>query len=363
MSARFALDTKGTRECRIMKHAPRIAIIGAGRLGTALAVALSQQNYNVVALVARHASHAQAARDKVMNIIGKTMKDKLLRDEAMTDTIALAMDDLGELPPCDVYLFAVPDSAIQEAAHLLSQVIAADSSSKEANRTQSQVAKPSKSIKRSHARDARLALHTSGARGSNELEVLRACGFACGSMHPLISVSRAGEGSESLRNAFFALEGDVRAVGFARRVVKSFGAQSFETALRDKALYHAAAVVTSGHAVALFSLAVEMLKRCGLNEKESQRILLPLLQSTIENLKRQKPADALTGSFARADTQTVKRHLAAIDAADIVDARRIYSSLGARSLRLAKNANKHLDERAVKEIERLCNDYEAKVVK
>lgn len=355
-----------------MKHAPRIAIIGAGRLGTALAVALSQQNYHVVALVARRASHARAARQKVMEIVGSTTKneaprDEAPRDEARSDMIALAINDLSALPPCDAYLFAVPDDAIAQAARLLSQVVAADSSNTEAHRKakQAQVAKPSKSITKSvkqSSQAAPVALHTSGARASDELAVLRACGFACGSMHPLISVSRADEGSESLRDAFFALEGDERAVGFARRVVKSLGAHSFEIALPDKALYHAAAVVTSGHAVALFSLAVEMLKRCGLNEKQSSRILLPLLQSTVENLKRQPPADALTGSFARADTQTIERHLAAIDDADISDARRIYSLLGARSLRLMKNADKPLDGQAVKAIERLCDADKEKVI-
>lgn len=360
MSARFALDAKGARKWRTMKHAPRIAIIGAGRLGSTLAVALLQEKYNVVALVARRASHAQAARDEVMNIIAKTMKDKSSGDEATADMTALAIDDLGELPSGDVYLFAVPDDAIREAARLLSQVVAADLSNTKANRPPSQTVKSSKSVKRSPA--ARIALHTSGARASDELAVLRACGLACGSMHPLISVTRADEGSKSLRDAFFALEGDERAVGFARRVVKSLGAHSFEIALPDKALYHAAAVVTSGHAVALFSLAVEMLKRCGLNEKQSSRILLPLLQSTVENLKRQPPADALTGSFARADTQTIERHLAAIDDADISDARRIYSLLGARSLRLMKNADKPLDGQAVKAIERLCDADKEKVI-
>ena len=43
------------------------------------------------------------------------------------------------------------------------------------------------------------------------------------------------------------------------------GGRSFTVETKKKALYHAAAVLTSGHTVALFDLAARLLVRCGLS--------------------------------------------------------------------------------------------------
>jgi predicted short-subunit dehydrogenase-like oxidoreductase (DUF2520 family) len=88
--------------------------------------------------------------------------------------------------------------------------------------------------------------------------------------------------------------------------------------------------------VALFDIATEMLERCGLKEKEARSILMPLVESTIANLKELVPAKALTGTFARADIKTVRRHLEAIRMEEIVDALAAYRILGRRSVRLAE---------------------------
>ena len=45
---------------------------------------------------------------------------------------------------------------------------------------------------------------------------------------------------------------------------------------------------------------------------DALRVLLPLLQSTVNNLARSDPALALTGTFARGDIATVRRHLQAL---------------------------------------------------
>jgi predicted short-subunit dehydrogenase-like oxidoreductase (DUF2520 family) len=117
-------------------------------------------------------------------------------------------------------------------------------------------------------------------------------------MHPLISVSDSVQGAESLHSAFFCIEGDVAARRVARSLVGALGAKSFSINTEDKALYHAAAVMASGHVTALFDIATEMLTGCGLTKHAARRVLLPLLRSTLENLYATTRAPSLEHTHA-----------------------------------------------------------------
>jgi predicted short-subunit dehydrogenase-like oxidoreductase (DUF2520 family) len=290
-----------------------VAVVGAGRLGTALARALAACGYEVAAVVARRARSAERAA----SLVGPR-------------TRALSAAQLTQLPPVKLLFITTPDDAIEATAARLALDVQRD------------------------VRTHRIALHASGALSSDALAPLRERGFHVGSMHPLIAVSEPLAGAESLRRAFFCIEGDGRAVAAARRIVRALGAQSFTIDTKDKALYHAAAVMTSGHTVALFSLAAELLARCGLTEARARRVLWPLLQSTLENLSTQTPARALTGTFARADVSTVRKHLDALRAQPEGAALQAYALLGERSLRLA--VENGADAASVKEIARALEE-------
>jgi predicted short-subunit dehydrogenase-like oxidoreductase (DUF2520 family) len=185
----------------------------------------------------------------------------------------------------------------------------------------------------------RTVLHTSGALSSNVLSPLAGAGFRTGSLHPLLSVSDPAAGAAKLRGAFFCLEGDRSAVRIARQVVRDLGGHSFSIAPGNKALYHAAAVMASGHLIALFDIAIEMLARCGLSERRAREVLLPLVASTVANLSVKNSAGALTGTFARGDVATVERHLAAIEKESLPEALAAYVLLGRRSLSLIKQGS------------------------
>ena len=280
---------------------PTISIIGAGRLGTALALALSGCGYQVEAVVSRVQAHARRAARLID-----------------ANTLALTTKQLHRLPPSSLLFITTPDDAISETAARISEEI------------------------KGRVR-GRVALHTSGALSSEELRGLREAGFSTGSMHPLVAVSEARAGALSLSRAFFCIEGERRAVNVARRIVKDLGARSFSVSTEAKALYHAAAVTASGHMVALFDIATEMLARCGLGEREARAILMPLVESTLVNLREREPASALTGTFARADVETVRRHLDAIRRERMKEALAAYTLLGQRSLKLAKQRGADAD--------------------
>jgi predicted short-subunit dehydrogenase-like oxidoreductase (DUF2520 family) len=169
-------------------------------------------------------------------------------------------------------------------------------------------------------------------------------------------VSDAGTDVEIFRGAFYCVEGDAAAARVARRLVRALGGRSFTVATDRKALYHAAAVMTSGHAVALFDTAARLLALCGLTDERAREVLLPLLASTLENLSALPPSRALTGTFARADADTVRKHLAALLASDAPAALAAYVLLGRHSLRLAEAAG--ADRKSTREIARLLDEVE-----
>ena len=193
-----------------------------------------------------------------------------------------------------------------------------------------------------------IVLHTSGALSSDVLAPLRKTGWSVGSLHPLVSVSEPRAGARLLHGAFWCVEGDKRAVRLARSLVRDLDGKSFSISSENKPLYHAAAVMASGNVTALFDVALELLGQCGLNPKQAQEALMPLLASAVRNLENLNPSQALTGTFARGDVETVKRHLQVLKSNKF--ALEIYRLLGLRSLDLAAS---RLDPAVVKQIRRL----------
>lgn len=287
------------------KLKPEVSIIGTGRLGTALALALAEQGYTIGALVARR-------------------REKARRAAALLDVPSrvLALKELADRPPSDLLLISTPDDQIPRVTEALAKLDWEGSK--------------------------RIVLHTSGALSSDVLTPLRKIGWGVGSLHPLVSVSEPRAGAKLLHGAFWCVEGDNRAVRLAKSLVRDLDGKSFSISSENKPLYHAAAVMASGNVTALFDVALEMLGQCGLNRKQAQQALLPLLASAVRNLENLNPSQALTGTFARGDVETVKRHLHVLKSNK--SALAFYRLLGLRSLDLAAS---RLDPAVVKQIRRL----------
>lgn len=233
--------------------------------------------------------------------------------------------DLARLPVTDIILITTPDDAIAETAAGLAKV------QKGAGR--------------------RAVMHTSGALSSDALAPL--AGFSVASIHPLAAIDPA-DGDDALRGAFFCIEGQTPAVGLAKSIAVDLGGTPIIINSKQKALYHAAALMASPHLIALFDLAVELMVSSGVKWADARKMLLPLIESTVNNLKARPPATALTGTFARGDIGTVERHLRVLTKANLKvppDALEIYRLLGLRSLELAKKNG--LDPKKIKQITKL----------
>ena len=300
---RHRIKKSSALDHRRRESKPTISIIGAGRLGTTLGRALAAAGFRVETVVANHAVHARRSA----KLIGG-------------DTRPVAASDLQELRSSELILITTPDNEIARVALSLSK-----SSQVISGRAPSNSAIPK----------SRVVLHASGALTSAVLEPLKQIGWAVGSMHPLVSISDPTTDPSIFRGAFFCVEGDRRAVTQARKLARTLGGQSFSLSVGAKPLYHAAGVLSSGHVVALFDIAIEMLKDCGLSERRARAVLVPLLQSTVTSLTSSTPARALTGPFARGDLDTIKRHLEVIKSHKLGEVLAAYKLLSKRSLRLA----------------------------
>jgi len=267
---------------------PSVSIVGIGRAGGALAVALSGAGFKIDHLIHRDPATAEQLRP-------------LLPE-------ATLFASSGSLPSIasDLIIIATPDPDIRTVAEQLSE----------------------------HLQSTPVVLHTSGSLSSEILSTLAKKGCATGSMHPLVSISDAVSGAGTFADAYFCIEGDKVAAMAATSIVEALGGRAFSIETRFKPLYHAAAVMSSGHFVALIDAAVEMLARCGIESNAAKAILLPLIRSTLNNLEAKDPAQALTGSFARADADAVERHLGSFDD-EMQSIREIYILLGERSIELA----------------------------
>lgn len=83
----------------------------------------------------------------------------------------------------------------------------------------------------------------------------------------------------------------------------------FDLPADKKALYHAAAVLTSGHAATLWLGAERLLEQAGVPLPGDR--LIPLARATLDNIRRHGAAGR-TGPFVRGDEATIARDAAAL---------------------------------------------------
>ena len=217
-----------------------VSIVGAGRVGTALGMALSKNGYQVRAVITKDLAGARRAA-KIFGQKAFALSADPLNSISYKQTEGLIRSSL--------ILIATPDDVINSVARKMAAFFEQNSL-----------------FTRSKMR--RTVLHTSGALSSAELQPLKRLGFATGSLHPLISISDVHSGSSMFRDSFFCVEGDKRARSAAVSIARALGGKTFSIKSNSKALYHAAAVMAAGNMIALFDMAIKMLQRCGLSPRQ-----------------------------------------------------------------------------------------------
>jgi predicted short-subunit dehydrogenase-like oxidoreductase (DUF2520 family) len=280
-----------------MGFKPRIAIVGPGRLGSALAQELRRSGYRITEIASR-------------NSIASRRKARALAKKVH----AVAAIDNPSLD-ADLIWFCVPDREIAKAARQMAQV--ADWKGK-------------------------IAFHSSGALASEELSVLRRRGAAVASVHPLMTFVTGS--IPSLHGIPLALEGDAKAVRAAREIAHDFGAEPFSMPKSKKSAYHAWGGFTSPLLIALLVTGERVAHAAGLSPADARKKMLPIVRQTLANYAKLGPARAFSGPIVRGDAQVVRRHVKELK--KIPGAKDVYMSLARAGLR-------YLPLRNRKELEKL----------
>jgi predicted short-subunit dehydrogenase-like oxidoreductase (DUF2520 family) len=236
---------------------PRLGVIGAGRLGTALAAALGQAGYP---------TEGPARR--------------------------------GEVPHgCHALLLCVPDSEIGAAARAAAGAAPFVGHTSGATPLSAMTPPPP------------------SAMTAAPLSPQTAAGGGLFGLHPLQSFT----GEESLQafaGAGCAIAGtNPQALELARRIAADLGMTAFEIDDDGRAAYHAAASIASNFLVTLEAAAERIAAGAGLEPSEARALLAPLVLSTARNWAELGPDRALTGPVARGDEATVAAQRAAVEEA------------------------------------------------
>lgn len=242
----------------------KIAIIGAGKVGTALGYLLSQAGFPVVAVGSRSLNSLKKAR-------------KYLPQAYLTLNLSEAAKR-GE-----VVFLSVKDEAISPVA----KKIAAEGG----------------------FRKGQFVFHLSGALKAKALKSAEEKGASIASLHPIQTLASIELAIANLPGSIFGFSGKDEARKEALKIVKALNGKMFTVNDNFKSAYHAAACIGSNYLVTLAFAALKLYQLSGLTEKQSRQALLPLLEGTIKNLKKTDPVEALTGPIARGDLKTVEAHL------------------------------------------------------
>ena len=242
-----------------------IGFIGAGTVGTALALSLPPEKYKVLAAHSRTPSSAQRLA-------------QLVHDCQFCQT-AQKVADAAEL-----VFITTPDDAISKVASEVDW----------------------------HKEQG--VLHCSGAHSLDILEPARQCGANVGSIHPLQTFASISEAVKNLPGSTFALEADEPLLSRLKELTSSLNGRYVELKPGDKVLYHAAAVFVSNYLVTLVKLALDLWQDFGVPAKEATESLLPLLKGTVNNIENIGLPNCLTGPMARGDLSTIDKHLNALKA-------------------------------------------------
>lgn len=236
-----------------------VALVGPGRAGTTLALALVESGWRITRVAGR--SHDAPAVIDAALLLGAT---------------ATPIETVGT--GASLVLIATPDDAVTTASLQLA----------------------------SSLEPGALVIHCSGALGLRALADLQTArpDIRIGALHPLVSIPNVLLGLERLRGAWCATAGDPQVAGIA----ETLEMHPFPVDDIDRAKYHAAASIAANHLVALLG----QVQRIAAAADVPFAAFLPLVRSAIDNVAELGPREALTGPVARGDSGTVSRHLAAL---------------------------------------------------
>ncbi|MFI0352347.1 Rossmann-like and DUF2520 domain-containing protein [Actinomadura sp. 9N407] len=237
-----------------------VGVVGAGRVGTALGVALAHAGHRVVAAAA-------------------VSETSLRRTEERLPGAALVTPQ-EVVQAADLVLLTVPDDVLPELA---AGLVAAEVPF-----------------------TGKLVAHTSGRYGIAVLDPITRAGGLPLALHPVMTFTGRPDDVNRLSGSSFGVTAPEALRPVAEALVLEMGGEPSWIAEDRRALYHAALAGAANHLVTLVVESMDLLGKAGV--AEPGRMLGPLLGASLDNALR-LGIDGLTGPVARGDAGTVAEHV------------------------------------------------------
>ncbi len=263
-----------------------VSVIGAGRLGASLAIALSERGINIVAASSRRDEQREWLRSKLPHTI-------------ITPSPAEAAYH------ADIVFITSRDDAITRLCE------------------------------ECEWRPGQMVAHCSGVQGLEPLRSAKRSAAFTGAIHPLQTFpSRAS--SQRFENITFAIESEDDAFEqWLTDLAALLNGRSISiSGDQERALYHASAVMACGLLAGLAGIAAEIWENFGVDRSKALSMMSPMIMSTANEIAQRGIPDALTGPYTRGDIDTVRRHLDATKSSSHTLSR-AYASIALAQLHIA----------------------------
>jgi predicted short-subunit dehydrogenase-like oxidoreductase (DUF2520 family) len=285
----------------------KIGFIGAGTVGTALAVLLSQKGYEFVGASRRHRGAVEKMGGSGSNLQTQVSNLHLLESNQVVAEAA------------EIVFITTPDDAIGTAVKEVEW-------------------KPGQSV-----------VHCSGADTTYILEPARQAGARVGCFHPLQTLASVRQAIENIPGSTFALEAEEPLLTTLKEMATALGGRWIILKAGDKVAYHAAAVFASNYLVTLVKMSADLWQTFGVPTDQATKALLPLIRGTLNNIENIGIPQCLTGPIARGDTGTVNKHIETLyeKAPSLLST---YKELGRQTIPIATGKGK-INEKQARELE------------
>ncbi|WP_432156002.1 Rossmann-like and DUF2520 domain-containing protein [Streptomyces sp. bgisy153] len=237
-----------------------VGVVGAGRVGPALAASLQLAGHRPVAVSG----------------VSETSRRRA----------ALMLPDVPLVRPAevleraDLVLLTVPDDALPDLVQGL--------------------------VDTGAVRPGQLLAHTSGRYGAKVLDPALRAGALPLALHPAMTFTGTPVDVQRLAGCSFGVTAPDELRLAAEALVIEMGGEPEWIAEENRPLYHAALALGANHLVTLVAQSLELLRAAGVEAPD--RMLGPLLGAALDNALRSGDA-ALTGPVARGDAGTVAAHV------------------------------------------------------
>jgi predicted short-subunit dehydrogenase-like oxidoreductase (DUF2520 family) len=273
----------------------KIGIIGAGKVGIAIAHTLKKKGFEVVIV-------SDITGEKALNMARQYLGDSVRYTDSNMEVIGAS----------DIIAITTQDGVIKDIVKEIHE--------------------------KTERLDEKLFFHTSGAHPSSILKPLDEKGAILGSLHPLQTFPDIDSAIRVLSSTYIFIEGDERALRSLEVLGKSIGHAVIPIDGKNKVYYHLSAVFICNLLCALLYSGEDIMKKIGITLEP----FFPIIIATLQNIELKGPLMSLSGPIVRGDSETVEGHIDALKNMKLH--KQIYKALSLAALDMVKERKIHNQE-------------------